>query len=66
MKGRVRNANYSSPYSKFKSFKFCLKCGKKFLSEGIFNRICIKCDLENQKEISSVFISYCEIEKDDI
>lgn len=25
----------------------CLKCGKKFLSKGHHNRICVKCDLMN-------------------
>ncbi len=28
----------------------CLKCGKKFLSEGPSNRICTKCNVINRKE----------------
>jgi hypothetical protein len=27
----------------------CLSCGKKFLSEGPYNRICAKCNLKNEK-----------------
>ena len=26
----------------------CLKCGKKFFSEGLYNRICEKCNLINE------------------
>ena len=27
----------------------CLRCKKKFLSEGPYNRICTKCNLNNEK-----------------
>jgi len=27
----------------------CLKCGKNFSSKGPYNRICVKCDLMNEK-----------------
>ena len=36
---------------KLQNKRLCLKCGKKFLSEGPHNRICVKCGLINDRII---------------
>ncbi len=42
----------------------CLKCGKIFLSEGPYNRICAKCNVINKKERVTrypVIVSFAEL-----
>jgi len=58
MKGnRRRSTDYSSPYRKGIEERSCLKCGRAFLSESQFNRICYECGRENEKMGNSVTIS---------
>ncbi len=32
-----------------KQERLCLKCGKKFFSIGVYNRLCEECSLKNEK-----------------
>ena len=41
--------NFNTSVGKLQNKRLCLKCGKKFLSEGPHNRICVKCDLINDR-----------------
>ncbi len=43
--------NFNTRVGKLQSKRLCLKCGKKFLSEGPHNRICVKCGLINDRII---------------
>ncbi len=36
--------------SRLKKKTPCLKCGTEFLSEGSYNRICVKCNVINRRE----------------
>ncbi len=47
----LRDTSLSCDTNKFgsKEKRLCLKCGKKFLSERPYNRICEKCSLINKK-----------------
>ncbi len=47
----LRDTSLTCDTNKFGSKKkrLCLKCGKKFLSECAFNRICEKCSLTNEE-----------------
>lgn len=38
-----------------KKKRLCLKCGKKFLSKGPYNRICEKCGMMNERIASSSY-----------
>lgn len=40
---------------KLKQKRNCLRCEKKFVSEGPYNRICDKCRLANERIASSVY-----------
>jgi len=35
--------------------RLCLKCGKKFLSRGRYNRICEKCGLTNERIATNTY-----------
>ncbi len=41
--------------TKSKQKRYCLRCEKKFVSEGPYNRICDKCRLANERIASSVY-----------
>ncbi len=43
--------NFNTPVGRLQKKRLCLKCGKKFLSEGPHNRICVKCGLINDRII---------------
>ena len=43
--------NFNTPVDRLQNKRLCLKCGKKFLSEGPHNRICVKCGLINDRII---------------
>ncbi len=43
--------NFNTPVGRLQKKRLCLKCGKKFLSKGPHNRICIKCCLINERII---------------
>ncbi len=47
----LRDTSLSCDTNKFwsKKERLCLKCGEKFLSERLYNRICEKCSLINKK-----------------
>ncbi|MFQ5712701.1 MAG: hypothetical protein ACE5GU_01580 [Candidatus Scalinduaceae bacterium] len=56
--------NFNSPVSRLHKKRLCLKCGKKFLSEGPHNRICVKCGLINdgiRVGIYSVSLRFAEV-----
>ncbi len=40
--------NFITLVNRLHKKRFCLKCGKKFLSQGHHNRICAKCGLSNE------------------
>ncbi len=40
---------------RFKKKRLCLKCGKKFLSQGPYNRICEKCGSINERISTSTY-----------
>ncbi|ODS32821.1 MAG: hypothetical protein SCARUB_02027 [Candidatus Scalindua rubra] len=40
---------------RFKKKRLCLKCGKKFLSKGPYNRICEKCGSINERIATSTY-----------
>ncbi|MDR4504681.1 MAG: hypothetical protein MRK01_07815 [Candidatus Scalindua sp.] len=40
---------------KSKEKRYCLRCDKKFISEGPYNRICDKCRIANERIASSVY-----------
>ena len=41
--------NFNTPVGRLQNKRLWLKCGKKFLSKGPHNRICVKCDLINDR-----------------
>jgi hypothetical protein len=41
--------NFNTPVNRLHKKRLCLKCGKKFLSQGHHNRICVKCELINNR-----------------
>ncbi len=41
--------NYNTPVNRLHKKRLCLKCGKRFLSQGHHNRICVKCGLSNER-----------------
>ena len=41
--------NFNTPVNRLHKERLCLKCGKEFLSQGHHNRICVKCDLINNR-----------------
>ena len=52
----LRDTSLSYDANKFGSKKkrLCLKCGKKFLSENPYNRICEQCSLTNEEIASNL------------
>ncbi len=40
--------NFITPVNRLHKKRLCLKCGKRFLSQGSHNRICLKCGLSNE------------------
>ncbi|HDY66629.1 MAG TPA: hypothetical protein ENH85_02430 [Candidatus Scalindua sp.] len=47
--------NFNTWVGKLQNKRLCLKCGKKFLSEGPHNRICVKCGLINVRIIVGTY-----------
>ncbi len=43
--------NFNTWVGRLQKKRLCLKCGKKFLSKGPHNRICVKCGLINDRII---------------
>ncbi len=41
--------NFNTPVNRLHKKRLCLKCGKRFLSQGYHNRICVKCGLSNKR-----------------
>ncbi|GJQ58069.1 MAG: hypothetical protein D8M57_01600 [Candidatus Scalindua sp. AMX11] len=41
--------------AKSRQKRYCLRCEKKFTSEGPYNRLCDKCRLANERIASSVY-----------
>ncbi len=39
-----------------KQKRICLKCGEKFPSKGLYNRICDKCSSMNERVASSAYV----------
>jgi predicted amidophosphoribosyltransferase len=67
----LRDTSLSCDTNKIRSNKkrLCLKCGKKFLSIGPYNRICEKCSLINKRmalHTHSVSSKHLDEEKDPI
>ena len=48
--------NFNTPVGRLQKKRLCLKCGKKFLSKGPHNRICITCCLINERIRTEVYI----------
>ena len=38
-----------------KKKRLCLKCGKRFLSKGLYNRVCERCGLLNERMATSTY-----------
>ncbi len=47
--------SYASPKIKAAKKRLCLKCGKKFLSKGRYNRICEKCGMTNERIATNTY-----------
>ena len=47
------NPNISS--ARLQKKRLCLKCGKKFPSKGLYNRICERCSLLNERMVKSTY-----------
>ena len=41
--------NFNTPVNRLHKKRLCLKCGKRFLSQGHHNRICVTCGLSNER-----------------
>jgi hypothetical protein len=52
-KGLRENPNISR--ARLRKKRLCLKCGKKFLSKGLYNRICERCSLLNERMSTSMY-----------
>ncbi len=52
-KGLRENPNISS--ARLQKKRLCLKCGKKFTSKGLYNRICERCGLLNERMATSTY-----------
>jgi ribosomal protein S27AE len=55
MKSRSVPKSFSTTKTGSKKKRACLKCGKQFLSNGPYNRICDKCGLMNERVASSTY-----------
>jgi len=42
--------DFTTTVNRWDTNRSCLKCGKKFPSKGFHNRICMKCDLINDRQ----------------
>ncbi len=67
----LRDTSLTRYVNKIRSKKkrLCLKCGKKFFSIGVYNRICEKCSLINGRMVlrtHSVSSKHLDEEKDPI
>ncbi len=47
------NPNISS--ARLQKKRLCLKCGKKFPSKGLYNRICERCSLLNERMATGTY-----------
>jgi hypothetical protein len=47
------NPNISS--ARLQKKRLCLKCGKKFPSKGLYNRICDRCSLLNERMATGTY-----------
>jgi hypothetical protein len=47
------NPNISS--ARLQKKRLCLKCGKKFSSKGLYNRICERCSLLNERMATGTY-----------
>jgi len=47
------NPNISS--ARLQKKRLCLKCGKKFTSKGLYNRICERCSLLNERMATGTY-----------
>ncbi len=64
-KGLRENPNISR--ARLQKKRLCLKCGKKFTSKGLYNRICERCGLLNERmAISTYSVSNTTSNKPDI
>ena len=52
-KGLRENPNISR--ARLQEKRFCLRCGKKFPSKGLYNRICERCSLLNERMVKSTY-----------
>ncbi len=52
-KGLRENPNISR--ARLQKKRLCLKCGKKFLSKGLYNRICERCSLLNERMATGTY-----------
>ncbi len=52
-KGLRENPNISR--ARLQKKRLCLKCGKKFTSKGLYNRICERCSLLNERVATSIY-----------
>ncbi len=52
-KGLRENPNISS--ARLQKKRLCLKCGKKFTSKGLYNRICERCSLLNERMATGTY-----------
>jgi hypothetical protein len=48
-----KNSNISR--ARLQEKRLCLKCGKKFPSKGLYNRICERCSLLNERMVKSTY-----------
>ncbi len=54
-KGLRENPNISRARLQMQKKRLCLKCGKKFTSKGLYNRICERCGLLNERMATSTY-----------
>ena len=52
-KGLRENPNISR--ARLQKKRLCLRCGKKFPSKGLYNRICERCSLLNERMVKSTY-----------
>ena len=52
-KGLRENPNISR--ARLQKKRLCLKCGKKFTSKGLYNRICERCSLLNERMATGTY-----------
>ena len=52
-KGLRENPNISR--ARLQEKRLCLRCGKKFPSKGLYNRICERCSLLNERMVKSTY-----------